>query len=199
MVVLPPFHPLWARVHLSFRYSRFRRVVTCVRNPARQLRLSHRLTEYISRLLEAGYGRYGLCVADGVYVSKKQVSPLPWGMSLFLFPRLAVCPDYSGYGRLFPCKGRVPRHDGKYRLPSLFTHDSLRQPSRFAQQKRVFHKLSREIPCLTCTLTGTLFSMAKKKSIPKRYGHKKSSTQGNRTKEISPPSGKEHFFCFKFH
>ena len=62
-----------------FPYSRFWRVVTCVRNPAPgTCQLCRRLSEYISRLLEAGYGRYGLCVADGVYVSKRLVSPLPW-------------------------------------------------------------------------------------------------------------------------
>ena len=61
------FHPLRARAYLFFPYCRFWRTVTCVRHPAPgTYRLDRRLTEYISRLLEATNGRYGLCIADAV-------------------------------------------------------------------------------------------------------------------------------------
>ena len=54
--------------HTSFPYCRFWRTVTCVRNPAPgTYGLARRLTEYISRLLKAAYGRYGLCIADGIH------------------------------------------------------------------------------------------------------------------------------------
>ena len=106
----------------------------------------------------------------------------------------------SGMDDFSLAKVECLKGDGKYRPFETISQDSFRKPSRFACTKRVFLKLSNQIPCLTPSHLALSFSRAKKKSIPEKdMGKKKLTPLEDGQKKKAFPCRKEQTINFKFH